>query len=164
MLPLIDSFQDIAEHCYDRMAIKDQGNCILYGQLARQVNQAALWFIDSGLNKGDRVGIHLQNSIEYIILYYACWRARLVPVALSTFASEREIDFWLTDSSCKLLFSHRYSGSTANIAVHEVVYASDQLTINRHPLKEVPAGTDFLSPGMKDIATILFTSGSTGNP
>lgn len=164
MLPLIDSFQLVAQTYNDQIAIKDQNHTVRYGQLAGQIDRLACWLLSYKLIKGDRVGIHLQNSIEYVILYYACWRARLVPVAVNTFASNNEIEFWLKDSACKLLFSKHYKSPSVNIPVLEILYTQGQLTIENQAICEDPANTVLKSPDPDDLASIIYTSGTTGNP
>lgn len=161
---LIDQFSDQAKKNAHRIAVKEQQNSIVYERLAQCIDHTASWLLSQGLYKGDRVGIHLKNSIEYVIIYYACWRARLVPVALNTLARKNELEFWLTNSGCKIWFSKRYQQQFYFTRLFVIDFVENQLLINGVPLHEHEPDTDFSSPALDDIATIIYSSGTTGDP
>ncbi len=164
MLPLIDTFLQVAGATPAHIAVKDHGTFINYGQLLHQINVLAYSLKKYKLSKGDRVAILLPNSIEYIIAYYASWRVGLVPVALNTLASQREIEFWLKDSDCKLLFSNRDKNIIMGIIQCKISYSTDNLTINGEIIVKAPAEVEFSSVSLDDVATIIYTSGTTGSP
>ncbi len=114
---LIDEFASVVKKYPRRIAINKPEREITYSELNHCIQLVANWLNDQGFVKGDRVGIHLQNTIEYIVLYYACWRACLVPVALNILARQREIENWLDNSGCKIVFSETLKGVNFHIPV-----------------------------------------------
>ncbi|NNE64461.1 MAG: acyl--CoA ligase, partial [Gammaproteobacteria bacterium] len=164
MLPLIESFWDTTDKDPERTAVIDFDRRITYYRLVSLVKITALWLNSNGLLRGDRVGIHLPNSIEYIVVYYACWRAGLVPVALNTFATLREIEFWTKDSGCKLIFSNKLKNVSTLVPIYEISMDQYHVTINGQDIHEPLDELELPRVSLDDIATIIYTSGTTGNP
>jgi long-chain acyl-CoA synthetase len=66
-------------------------------------NQVANNFIQSGLQKGDRVALLLRNCPEFIFSFFGCAKAGTVAVPIDVNLNEEEIVFILKDSGAKLL-------------------------------------------------------------
>ena len=164
MRPLIETFWGIAERYSDNTAIIDSERHINYCNLLSLVSAAALWLSSNGLLKGDRIGIHLPNSIEYIILYYACWRAGIIPVALNTFARQREIEFWMEDSNCSLIFSNKLKNISTPVPLCKISTTQNHLSINGQEIIDQPTNDQWSPVSLDEVATIIYTSGTTGNP
>lgn len=163
MRPLIDTFIQVANKNPQQIAIKDHIREIDYHDLLSAIEITASWFGLNGFQKGDRVGLHLKNSFEYVIVYYACWHRGMVPVALNTNASQVEIDFWLSDSGCKIFFSNTINPGDPSIEVANLLWSDGQVIINHECL---PSKIEecLVQVDLNDVATIIYTSGTTGNP
>ncbi|KAJ5759933.1 hypothetical protein N7520_007089 [Penicillium odoratum] len=87
--PLIEStigdhFAKIVAENGDRKAVisKHQNDCVTYASLDMRSNALARGLESVGINKGDRVGVMLGNSMEYAVITYALFKlgAILVPL------------------------------------------------------------------------------------
>ncbi|KAJ5647414.1 hypothetical protein N7490_003786 [Penicillium lividum] len=87
--PLIEStigdhFAKIVAEHGDRTAVisKHQNDCVTYASLDMRSNALARGLESVGINKGDRVGVMLGNSMEYAVITYALFKlgAILVPL------------------------------------------------------------------------------------
>jgi len=161
---IFNSFLKAVKQYPDRVAVKELDRSVSYKDLYRRISALADWLADEGLEKGDRVGVHLPNSIEYIVAYYACWQAGLVPVALNTFASSREISNWLDNSGCKLLFSRESSCTLLEISACSLETDLEVIKVGDKIIPVVDSGRLNSAVGREDVATIIYTSGTTGNP
>jgi acyl-CoA synthetase (AMP-forming)/AMP-acid ligase II len=161
---LFNSFLKAVKQYPDHIAVKEFDKSISYKDLFRHIASLSYWLDEEGLEKGDRVGIHIPNSIDYIIAYYACWQANLVPVALNTLASPYEISNWIENSGCKLLFSRKLSNSLTGVPVYLLEAQSDTLKVSDNIVTEIGDGFLDRSVSGEDIAAIIYTSGTTGNP
>ena len=138
------------------------------------------------LNKGDKIGILLFNSIEYLVLMYAAMYAGIVPVNINARYKAKELNYVLHDSKCKILFTSSQSDEVTNFSeIIGSVYDSpegkpksllevyiiggskdnrfknfnDFETIKIDDLiDEEPIGSN------DDPAFIMYTSGTTSNP
>jgi long-chain acyl-CoA synthetase len=126
-----------------------------------------------GLQKGDRVAIGMRNYPEWITSFAAILSVGGISVSLNAWWTEEELDFALRDSTPKVLIvdqerAERAASTAAELGIATIVVRSSG---------ELPAGMDraedVLEPGAPmpsvdidpdDDATILYTSGTTGNP
>jgi long-chain acyl-CoA synthetase len=126
-----------------------------------------------GVGKGDRVAIGMRNYPEWIISFAAILSIGAVSVSLNAWWTEEEMDYALKDCGAKVLIADREridravstcrSESIQMLVVRpgdatwEDVAVWDQVVVPGTPLPEVEIDPD-------DDATILYTSGTTGNP
>ncbi|MDA8192816.1 MAG: AMP-binding protein [Thermaerobacter sp.] len=176
-LLLRDSLIRNDQICPQRTAVIDGNVTISYRELLGRVDSvcAALWSL--GVRPGDRVGILLENSVEYIELLLAMAHMRSIAVPLNTRLTASELQFILNDAGAGVLIT-----SPALKPLAEETWA--QVGSIRHGLVTGPHPADgrFASyqaarstaapfdPGMLpdwgDDATVilLYTSGTTGLP
>jgi long-chain acyl-CoA synthetase len=131
-----------------------------YLGLDESSTRLAHWFLDQGLQPGDRVALHWSNSIEVVQLFFSLFKAGLVPVAVNVRLKPLEIRYVLDHSQARICFSEpalaplaEQSGTTCTILTElpaiEAAKAAD---------RELPP----LDPDQP--AVLLYTSGTTARP
>ncbi|WP_370330008.1 class I adenylate-forming enzyme family protein [Mycolicibacterium hippocampi] len=157
----------------DRPAVIDPAERITYRELDMVTRELAAGFIESGINKGSRVGLIMPNGVGWVRIAFALSRVGAIPVPLSTLLAPRELTAQLRAASVQHLVAveefrgRRYldtletSGLPALRSVRTPAQA-DALTAG-------PAAglvVDALSRGVRpsDPLVIMFTSGSSGPP
>lgn len=70
-----------------------------------KINQTCNYFKKNKLNKNDIVALYLQNSIEFIILYFACIRYGAIASPIPYGLSDNQISYYLNISKSNLLIS-----------------------------------------------------------
>jgi len=151
----------------------ETGASFTYGALDRLIAQTADWLESAGVLPGDRVGLHLKNSIELFVLIFAAWRVGTIPVTVNVMYRGKELDHALATTKVRLLVTGDAEHSVnvteqSDIKIHVLEYAAlndPQRPLFVHPdhantLKSKPP-TELLAGSE---ALILFTSGSTGTP
>ena len=140
----------------------------------KQVRSLAAWLQTQGIQQGDRVAVGMRNYPEWVIAYWATQCIGAVLVSLNAWWVTDELKYALTDSGARAVVvdgerQDRLSNEVLqelgiNIAV--VTRGEDregwatwhEVTANEKPdIRDVRIDTD-------DIATILYTSGTTGFP
>jgi long-chain acyl-CoA synthetase len=140
----------------------------------QQVRSLAAWLQAQGIQQGDRVAVGMRNYPEWVIAYWATQCIGAVLVSLNAWWVTEELKYALTDSGARAVVvdgerQDRLSNEVLqelgiNIAV--VTRGEDRqgwamwldVTADEKPdIREVRIDTD-------DIATILYTSGTTGFP
>ena len=48
----------------DHTALRERGESVSYGDLAARAEQMAAWLEARGVERGDRVGVHLPKSVQ----------------------------------------------------------------------------------------------------
>ena len=74
-----------------------------YRELDALVTQLANLLIGLDVKPGDRVGIHLVNSPQFVIAYYGLMRAGAVAVAINPHSTGDDFNFIVVDSGLKVL-------------------------------------------------------------
>ena len=115
-----------------------------------------------GLNRGEHVAIVGENSPQWAISYFAVIWAGAIAVPLDARARTEHIKQVLTLSDSRFLIaSGGFTKALSNTgAVEHVIQMDKVLEIQTNTEKTVPAEKS----GPENIADIVFTSGTTGNP
>jgi len=127
--------------------------------------EVARALVARGIAKGDRVGIAMRNSPSWIILYMGIVTAGGVATLLNGWWQQAELSRAVADVGCALVFvDEPRARRLAGYAGAELVAVDDTRPI-REALAPLLGGvTEAALPAIagEDLATILFTSGSTG--
>lgn len=157
----------------DKTAVRQQNIDHTYNELYEAINSIASFLIKTGLRKGDSVAVLLENSFNYIAIYYAVLKSGGVVVPLNTAAKSNDLCNWIDHSGAKWLFIHEKSSELDSIKTNFekklkfVVVNGMSSNNNCFEFNSVlSTKTDTTFPGLEphDIATIIYTSGTTGQP
>ena len=88
---LFDAIDHTADTRADRPAVIDDGRVITFAALRRQVRTLASRLTDHGVRPGDRVGLLLRNSPEFVIAYLASVAAGAIVVPLNERYAQKEV-------------------------------------------------------------------------
>jgi acyl-CoA synthetase (AMP-forming)/AMP-acid ligase II len=146
---------------------------LTYAEARHETNRLANALIAAGLRTGDRAAILSKNSIEYVLLYYACSKAGVALVPLNYRLAPPEWAYILNDCGARVLFA---AGEfTAGIdAVRGELGGLERLVVlgaggaGWQPLPELAAGQSGAAPQreVSDVDAVyqMYTSGTTGRP
>ncbi len=131
-----------------------------YQELDESSTRLAHWFLDQGLQPGDRVALHWSNSIEVVQLFFALFKARLVAVAVNVRLKVPEIRYVLDHSQARMCFSEPAIAPLAEQAGTGCSILTELPAIEaaKTSHRELPP----LDPDQP--AVLFYTSGTTGNP
>ena len=134
-------------------------------------------FKDQGLSKGDRVAICYSNSIEWVVFDQAALRQGLVVVPLYMADRHENIAYVISDSMAKLILFESaeqwqaVSASDENLACLKRVLLMEPPITDSELVKVIddwlPEQGQNLERGITeadDLASIVYTSGTTGRP
>lgn len=159
--------------------------CVSFTELDRRSDQLAGYLHHKGLRRGDRVALMLENSIEFAIALFGILKAGCVFLPINPGTKSDRLRYLLQDSGAALLIT---SSALARQVLPALAPAGDQAQSiptlwvgERLPMiidgtREAVSFTAALaadhpvpaesSLGLidQDLAGILYTSGSTGDP
>ncbi|MDQ4005613.1 MAG: AMP-binding protein, partial [Actinomycetota bacterium] len=78
---------------------------LTYRQLVAEAEQFARALASMGVKKGDRVGLLLPNSPQFVVGWYACQRLGAVPVGNNPLYTQRELAHQLSDAGVEILIT-----------------------------------------------------------
>ena len=145
-------------------ALTHSGRRLLYGELKRDVIATAEWLARMGVNPGDRVAFVLPKSIETVALVLAVLSAGAAYVPINHRLPASAVRSILQDVQPRLVVmeatrASELAGNAAFPGLSIAVAGANGLTL----LTAASGGPPAPSP-IQDLAAILYTSGSTGEP
>ena len=89
---------------------------LTYTELNNRSNQVANAFVKAGIEKGERVGLLLMNSSEFMEAYFALAKIGAVVVPLNWRLVADELEFILKDSGTKrLIFDNEFVETVSDL-------------------------------------------------
>ncbi len=102
---LYQLFQKAAQTYEQQPAVHFMGRELSYGELATQVESMASALTELGVTKGDRVAIHLPNSTQFPIAFFAAHAIGAVVVPCNPLYVAREMEYQLKDSGAETIIT-----------------------------------------------------------
>ena len=162
-----------------RPALTSRGQVLDYRSLQAAIDQAAHALPAIGLKRGERVGIYLEKRLETVIAMFGATAAGGVFVPINPILKPRQVGYILRDCNVRVLVT---SAQRASDLAEEIVQSRDlQRVVLVGGGETLPSALHRITVGWEqakamrgsvgparvidtDMAAILYTSGSTGNP
>ncbi|NLE46473.1 MAG: AMP-binding protein [Chloroflexi bacterium] len=175
-----DFLQSSALKSPDKVALICDGQRVTYSQIERQANQVANGLLDLGIQRGERIAIWMQNSVDTVIAIFAVLKAGATFIVINPTVKPDKLAYVLADSEASGLFAPQERDSH----VAELINRVDSLRIavlcangtNAESIAGpgIASCDEFLSDCPStcppcdaidvDLACLIYTSGSTGRP
>ncbi len=181
-------FDAATERLGDRPAVVFYGREVSYRELRDATDGMAAALAAQGVKKGDRVGLYLLNSPQFIIAYFAALKCGATVTPISPVYTSHEVKFQLQDSGARVLFCQDVlyekvakAGVELDLvvvtSVSEYLPALKKLFAKKSALPEAKNVRQFqallkaqaappaiaIDPKV-DLAALPYTGGTTGNP
>ncbi len=158
------------------------GQRLTYSQLDQRANKIANAYLSLGVQKGDRVGLLLMNSIEFVETIFALAKIGAVAVPLNWRLVESELSFIINDCGVSLFVfdteffelasSLQQSGQTTvqqwlqvcslpSVTESSLINTAIEYQALRDSMSDTPPSIDAYDD---DNLFIMYTSGTTGLP
>lgn len=143
----------------DKVAIKHNGQSITYEELDTVSNQIAAYFIAHNVTNNDVIAVAIDRSISLVLCLLGLVKAGAAYVPIDPHLPTDRVNFILDNSGAKLLctvqkYSEQYAGITDKILF-------DNVLLNSHSQPHSEPDVEYDG---NELAYILYTSGSTGQP
>ncbi len=172
---------EAANRSPDQIAVVDPLGSLSYGALDRRANRLANLLRDVGVQRGDRVGLFLNKSTDAIASIYGILKADAAYVPLDPFAPATRLAYIARNCEIRCLVTGREKSSSwdaltqagapvdrlivMNGAGDGVTHALPGITcLDQEALEAASEQAPSVSTISQDLAYILYTSGSTGQP
>jgi amino acid adenylation domain-containing protein len=148
-----------------------------YAQINQMATELAAFLQRRSVQRGERVAIFMDNSVETVVSIYATLKAGAVFMPVNPLTKQDKFAYLLNDSRASVLLTHAalhttFRGALAhNRSVHTCLVAGELRSAlddeRLLPYASVDsAASELAAPGSidQDLAAIIYTSGSTGDP
>jgi acyl-CoA synthetase (AMP-forming)/AMP-acid ligase II len=157
----------------EKIALICDDESLNYKNLQGQVLSLAFHLQKLGVRKGDRVALLFPNCIEMAISYYACAAVGAIAVPLNNRLTGKDLIYILNDCGAGVLVVGFQFWEVSQairpdlLWVKECIYAGPERKLGAHffsDLLETATLPNFPDLNPEDVATIMYTSGTTGLP
>lgn len=173
---LVTDFLDRAVRLYgEKLAIIEDSRSLTYAQMAARVNQLSNGLKALSIKKGDKVAYLAPNTVEMFEGFYGVYQVGAIMTPLNTRLKPEDYLFILNHSESKILFVdedlysliepiRRKLETVKTIIVHGKTVIEDCISYDAW-LGSFPS-YPFEREKIEEtaIASLLYTSGTTGNP
>jgi long-chain acyl-CoA synthetase len=128
-VPLFTFLDEVGQTAPDLVCTIFQDNKISYGDMYRATEAFAAALHQRGIRKGDRIGLLLPNSPQFVLAFYGIIKAGGIVVAMNPQYKQRELAFQLENAGIKLVIAlHTYrttlEEALQRTGVEEVIYTA----------------------------------------
>ncbi len=159
-----DFLKNSAKKYKNKTAVTHDKNSLSYDELNISSDAFAAILQEEVVQKRDRVVIFLDNSIEYLIAYFAILKAGAVIVALDTKLVSRELLNACNDCMPAVIITDHKSFPVIQNILNNFEHNIKLLPISKNSTNTQAALFDGPDCIESDLAMIIYTSGTTGKP
>jgi long-chain acyl-CoA synthetase len=188
---LTELFFDAVDRRRDRTALRrlkaeEEIEGLTYADVLERVKEIVCGLRAAGLERGDRAAIYAENCVEWALTDWACLCAGVVPVPIYPSLTAPQVAYILRDSEVKVVFVSAQLAERMLAAIAQAGGGARPVAFGTVGVfaDRVEPWSDFLSAGADrladlsdarfreaalsatadDVATMLYTSGTTGTP
>ncbi len=163
-----DWIASVARSDPSRLCVSDGDHRRLsYSEVDRAAGLHGAALAQLGVHPGDRVAVHVDKSLEAVLVYLACLRIGAVIVPLNPAYTAAELEYFLSDSEPRLLLTRpenateaAHPACTRRTHVETLGTSGDGSYAARVAAETTPMPAVAVADSA--LASLLYTSGTTG--
>jgi len=176
-ISLVDLFRNAVQTYGESVCVIFGDEQLTYQQVDLLSERVARFLISRGLNKGDRVGIYLANTPEFVIGYYGILKAGGVVMALNPAYTPAEVETLVSESGVQFMILNASAYEAINSEPIRkrinsmVVVDGENLDLNSaditwNEMLKQQAGGEPVEVDVRhdDPAVFQYSGGTTGTP
>jgi long-chain acyl-CoA synthetase len=162
---LAQNLIDTAARDPEHTALRMDDAVLGFGEFRDAALRVAAGLQEKGVQPGDRVGLVLPNVLSFPVVFYGALMAGATVVPMNPLLKAREVEYYLRDSGARVVVP---LASSADAAVEAAAAVGVEAVPVGPALPEELMGAEPLDGPVDraddDLAVILYTSGTTGQP
>ncbi len=173
-LTIPEALASAAQRFDARPAYSDAQTTISWSQLAQQALDVAAGLIAIGAQRGDRIAICAENSVQWVVAYHAIALAGCAGVLVYYELREGEIAEQVSRPGCRILIASKsvlaklpdaIPGVETVVAIDAEASTDNRIAFATLASRATPESRQALNaraPAPDDLAAVIYTSGTTG--
>ncbi len=169
---LCEALKANASRHADQDAIRMIDRSLSFSAWDTQSDAVAAYLVNEGVQRGDRIALYCPNSDAFAVIYTGILKAGAVVVPLNLLANPKELAFICQDADVRGIFYHPALSDPAKALFAlvpawdiQVLIADEGGAVNlSQVMSTATSGLSLVDLGPQELAAILYTSGTTGQP
>lgn len=157
---VIEIFDEVAEKYKNKPAIVFEEECLTYKELQKRSEAVSKFLIDMGVARESIVPLVVDRSVDSIVNIFGILRAGGAYLPLDNLLPAQRIKYMLNVSGAKQIFCN----TLKDAEVMKSVGLEDVDLISLEDAKDRECDCASKRTGNQNLAYVMFTSGSEGNP
>ena len=168
-------FQINAIRLRGKCALRDRDRSFNYEEVQKRVEQLGASLCDMGLEKGDRFGVLMENSIEFVEIYLAAAQTGLIVVPVNFMLVANEVEYILSHSEAKAIIVDEEFTPLIDSIREKIPGIPEHryVAVGENPVEGYQSYNDLVAGEKKPVEAeisgsdpwiMLYTSGTTGTP
>jgi amino acid adenylation domain-containing protein len=178
-VPLLhDYLADSAARLPDKIALVAQGQRLTYAEIDSRANALAHTLAAKGVERGDRVVVLADNTVETVVSFWAALKANAVISIVNPLTKSDKLEYLLNDCRPTAFISDQHIAGVWSAPVSRSPHLKTVIISGKAdremvgprlvPFEDALQGERAAPPPRRnidvDLASIIYTSGSTGEP
>ena len=159
-----NSFDLYRENIFIKFPNDQRLDPIRYKDVIEKVNIFSSILKKKGLEKGQRIFVQTDKTIEAIWIYLASLKLGAIYVPLNVSYTPTELEYFITDAEPAIFVTDNYAKIKSVLDVFKELTVIDLQNFNSLIKKNNEEENEISFCREEDIAAILYTSGTTGKP
>ena len=162
------------ERSPEKVCLICEGQRLTYAEMDARANRLAQALQTYGVQRGDRVILHLPNSVALVVGIFAALKAGAVFVVVNYSTKRDKLTYILNNCQASALITSQLRADMAVQVANETpslittIITGDKARAGCHALNEIQSTFPDVRPPNHnidlDLACLVYTSGSTGDP
>ncbi len=158
--PLQVLFERVVAANAERVAAVHRGDTLIYRTLNARANRIAHWLRAAGVGRGDFVALLDERGLDTLAAMLGTLKAGAAFLPIDAAYPADRVRFMLEDSGVRVVITRTALAATAQASPH----VRHVLDLDREDLSALPDANPAVVNEPRDVAYLLYTSGSTGAP
>jgi len=181
-LQIEEFLEQSARQFPEKTALVCEDQRLAYREIEEQCNRLAHALIALGIERGDRIAVYLDNSVEAVLSIFAILKAGAVFLVVNPTTKAEKLAYILNNCRARALITHAKKLAVVKDRLPQMAHLQNIIVAGTiveaiengaklfSPLDELlTQHTQSIQPPLKrcidiDLAALIYTSGSTGNP
>lgn len=167
MVPSLDKLLSLSAQKYSKkIALKEKDSPCTYQELDSYSEKIASYLLSLGLKPNQRVGLYIHKSIKGIAAIFGIFKAGGVYVPLDINWAPKRCSWIIDNCQIQYLFSHSLYANRLNEIGKRSHSLKKIILLDSHfqQIQSTPTLQALCPMNKNNLAFILYTSGSTGEP
>lgn len=158
-VPLTELLRRQVEITPDNIALEFHDLKITYIELHKKVNQLTHYLKEQGVQSGDFIAVSFPRSPELLYTLLAIMQCGAAYLPLDPEYPKARLEFMLNDSDAKVLLTSKTLSASLPLWTNTLFIEDAMISLSQYSIIPFPSAVT-----SDDVAYLLYTSGSTGNP